>query len=134
MLQKNMHAISHTHVDTSTYRILTGEVELVTRSELLSVAATPSQPLFYAAVNGDTQTVVVTESTSIRLDWLKLITEVLGASAVNASYTFRRAQLDEYRNPIGPLDHERVDLPSQNRIAAILNVEADAFYIQVILL
>ena len=124
-----MHAISHTRVDTSTYRILTGEVELVTRSELLSVATTPSQPLFYAAVNGDTQTVVVTDSTSIRLDWLKWITEVLGASAVNASYTFRRAQLNEYRNPIGPL--ERIDLPSQNRIAAFLNVEAEELYIQV---
>ena len=94
------------------------------------MAATPSQPFFYAVVNGDTQTVVVTESTSIRLDWLKWITEVLGASAVNATYTFRRAQLDEYRNPIGPL--KRVDLPSQNRIAAILNVDADKFYIQVI--
>ena len=118
-------------VDTSTYKILNGEVDLVTRSDLLSVAVTSPFPFPYAAVNEDAQTVVLTESSSIILDWLKWVTEVLGESAINATYTFRRAQLDEYRNPVGPL--EQLNLTSQNRISLFLDVEASEYRIQVMI-
>jgi hypothetical protein len=120
----------HCRIDITTYKILDGEVDLVTRSELLSVAVMPSARFTYADVHEDTQIVVLTESSSIRLDWLKWVTEVLGESAINATYTFRRAQLDEYRNPVGPL--EQVNLTSQNRIAVFLTVEASEYHIQVI--
>ena len=69
-------------------------------------------------------------SSSIILDWLKWVTEVLGESAINATYTFRRAQLDKYRNPVGPL--KQLNLTSQNRISLFLNVEASEYRIQVI--
>ena len=118
-------------VDTSTYKILNGEVDLVTRDDLLSVAVTSPFPFAYAAVNEDTQTVVLTESSSIILDWLKWVTEVLGESAINATYTFHRAQLDEYRNPVGPL--EQLNLTSQNRISLFLDVEASEYRIQVMI-
>ena len=120
------------HIDTSTFQILNGEVEVVMRSELLSVAVLPpSQSYFaYASVTEDTQTVIVTESSSIRLDWLKWVTEVLGGSAINATYTLYRKQLDEYRNPIGPFEQVNTSSP-QNRIIVFLNVEASEYYIQV---
>ena len=65
------------------------------------MAVTFPLPYTYASVTEDSQTIILTESSSIILDWLKWVTEVLGESAVNATYTFRRAQLDEYRNPVG---------------------------------
>ena len=101
----------------------------MTRSELLSVAVPSANPFIYAFVTEDAQTVVVTESFYIRLDWLKWVTEKLGGSAINATYTLHRTQVDEYGIPIGPL--ELVNLSSQNRITVQLNVAANEYYIQV---
>ena len=109
-----------------------GEVDLVTRAELLSVAVTFPLPYTYAAVNEDSQTVVLKESSSIILDWLKWVTEVLGESATNATYTFRRAQLDRYRNPVGLL--KQLNLTSQNRISLFLDVEGNEYRIQVMII
>ena len=122
------------YVDNTTYKILNGEVDLITRAELLRVAVTLLVPHSYATVNEDTQTIVLTESSSIILDWLKWVTEVLGESAVNATYTFRRAQLDEYRNPVGPLEQLNLTSISQNRISLFLNVETSEYRIQVIII
>ena len=81
------------------------------------MAVTSANPFTYAFVTEDTQTVVATESSSIRLDWSKWITEELGGSAISATYTLHRTQLDEYRNPIGP--------------TVQFNVTANECYIQV---
>ena len=124
----------HIYVDTTTYKILIGEVDLVTRAELLSVAVTFPVPYTYAAVTEDSQTIVLTESSSIILDWLKWVTEVLGESAINATYTFRRAQLDRYRNPAGPLEQLNLTSTSQNRIFLFLDVEASEYRIQVMII
>ena len=95
------------------------------------MAVTSANPFTYAFVTEDTQTVVATESSSIRLDWSKWITEELGGSAINATYTLHRTQLDEYRNPSGPL--EQIDLSSQNRTTVQFNVTANEHYIRVTL-
>ena len=119
-------------VDISTFQILTDEVELETRPELLSVAVIdfPSTNLAYAFVSADdTQVVVVTDSSSISLDWSRWVNEVLSGSAVNATYTLHRTQLDEYRNTLRP--SEVVGLSPQGRIIVELNVERNNFYILV---
>ena len=94
-------------------------------------APLPPYPFIYTAafITEDIQTVIVRESSAIRLDWLKWVTEVLGASAINATYTLRKAQLDEHRNPVEPL--ETIDLSSQGRIAVQFDVERNKYSIQV---
>ena len=47
-------------------------------------------------VTDDQQTAIVTVGVNIRLDWSSWVTEVLGAeSALNATYTYYRTQLNE---------------------------------------
>ena len=121
---------SHFHAtDTSTFQILTGEVELKTRSEFLSVAATLPFHFTQAFVTDLVQTVILKESSSVRLDWLKWVTEhpVVGGLVENTTFVVRRTQLDEYRNPLGPPR----EVTPQDRNRVWVNPEEKYFYVQV---
>ena len=97
MMVQLMHD-SYFTLDISTFQILLDEVDLISmmRANLLGVAVTSTVVAVVPFVTDDNQTVVAAESTIVRLDWLKWVTEVLGASAIDATFTLHRTQLDEY--------------------------------------
>ena len=79
-----------------------------------------------AFVTDDQQTSIVTDGSAIRLDWTRWVDEVLGESAVNATYTLRRTQLNESGSPIGgAVEFEGI----VNRILINFDPEADAYYV-----
>ena len=90
-------------------------------------------PLFTLAsalVTDEDQTVVLMNTSLIRLDWLRWVTETLGDSAGDASYTLRKTQLDEFGNPIRvPEVVQPTDLES--RIIVQLNPTANEYYVQI---
>ena len=68
------------------------------RPELFKVAALQN---VLVNVTDDQQTAVVTVGVNIRLDWSSWVSEVLGGSADNATYTYHRTQLNESGSAIG---------------------------------
>jgi hypothetical protein len=82
-------------------------------------------------VTDDQQTAVVTVGVNIRLDWSSWVTEVLGAeSALNATFTYYRTQLNESGRDIGAGPTEVLQ-PSE-RITVRTNEELNTFYVEVI--
>ena len=120
---------SHFMLDTSTFQILLGEVDLMsmTRTDLLGVAVV-------SFVTDDNQTVIAAESTIVSLDWLKWVTEVLGASAIDATFTLHRTQLDEYGNEIGSVEvfnvFTNVDT-GEDRIVTWFKAEDKQYFVRV---
>ena len=96
---------------------------------MLSVAAGQGESV-RAFVSDDRQTAVVTDGAAIRLDWYRWVNEVLGDSAVNATYTVRSTQLDESGNPIGS---SQVLEPSEpgSRIRVNVNSSEDVYYVSI---
>ena len=68
------------------------------RPELFKVAALQN---VLVNVTDDQQTAVVTVGVNIRLDWSSWVSEVLGGSAGNATYTYHRTQLNESGSAVG---------------------------------
>ena len=91
------------------------------------MAAGPEESV-RVSVSGDVQTAIVTGGTTIGLDWLRWVTEVLGDRAGNATYTLRRIQLDVSGNPVGPAE---VLGPSQStdRIVVKINAEENEYFV-----
>ena len=83
-----------------------------------------------AFVTGDIQTAIVTDSARIRLDWSRWVSEVLGGSAGNATYTVSRTQLDESGNVVGTA---QVLGPSEplDRIVVKFNPETNEYYVEI---
>ena len=115
--------------EISNFQILIGEVELGPRPELLDVAV-PLFTLASALVTDEDQTVILLNTSLIRLDWLGWVTETLGDSASDASYTLRKTQLDEFGNPVrGPEVIQPTDLES--RIIVRLSPTTNEYYVQI---
>ena len=115
--------------ETSNYQILIGDVELGPRPELLDVAV-PLFTLTRALVTDEQQTVILMNTSLIILDWSTWVTDTLGDSADDASYTIRRTQLDVLGNPIRfPEEVQPTDLNS--RIVVQLNPANNEYYIQI---
>ena len=83
-----------------------------------------------AFVTGDIQTAIVTDSARIRLDWSRWVSEVLGGSAGNATYTVSRTLLDESGNVVGTA---QVLGPSEplDRIVVKFNPETNEYYVEI---
>ena len=113
--------------ETSNYQILIGDVELGPRPELLDVAV-PLFTLTRALVTDEQQTVILMNTSLIILDWSRWVTDTLGDSAGDASYTIRRIQLDVLGNPIrSPEEVQPTDLSS--RIIVQLNPANNEYYV-----
>ena len=83
-----------------------------------------------ASVSGDVQTAIVTGGATIRLDWLRWVSEVLGDRASGANYTIRRTQLDESGNPVGQAEVLRPSDPD-DRILVNFNSGENEYYVQI---
>ena len=93
--------------------------------ELFKVAAIQNELVNVTDVQ---QTAVVTVGVNIRLDWSSWVTEVLSAdSALNATYTYYRTQLNESGSLFGP---SKV-LHQSERITTRANEEQNIFYVEI---
>ena len=112
----------------SNFQVLIGDVDLgplSERPELFKVAAVQDEVV---NVTDDQQTAVVTVGVNIRLDWSSWVTEVLGdKSALNATYTYYRTQLNE----IGIVNGSTQVLQSSERITVRANEELNIFYVEI---
>ena len=79
-------------------------------------------------VTDEIQTAIATEGAYILLDWFRWVTETLGDSAVNASYTLRRTQLSESGAPLGPA---QVVNTSDDRIEIEFESDENEFYVKI---
>ena len=79
-------------------------------------------------VTNDIQTAVATEGAYILLDWLRWVTETLGDSAVNATFTLYRTQLNESGEPLGPAE---VVNASTNRIEIEFEFDENEYYVKI---
>ena len=113
----------------SNFQILIGEVELGPRSELVDVAV-PSSSSGFALVSDERQTAVVLDMARIRLDWSRWVSEVLGGSAGNATYTVSRTQLDESGNAVGTAQVLEPSEPPE-RIVVKFNPERNEYYVEI---
>ena len=116
--------VIYTPTGNSNFQVLLGDVELgplSQRPELFKVAALQN---VLVNVTDDQQTAVVTVGVNIRLDWSSWVSEMLGGSAVNASYVLYRTQLNESGNAIESAE------PSE-RIIVRINAEMNEFYVEV---
>ena len=95
------------------------------RPELFKVAAIQNETV---NVTDDQQTAVITPGVSVRLDWSSWVSEVLGAdSALNATFTYYRTQLNELGSVIRPSE---VLQPSE-RIIIRTDDELNIFYVEI---
>ena len=116
----------------SNFRILIGDVELGQRPELLDVAALPLSQVF-AYVTEDRQTAVVSQSSRIRLDWLRWVREVLGGSASEATYTVYRTRIDESGDEVG-FREALPSTPADGSFRIIVNISpgTNEFYVEIL--
>ena len=112
--------------------VLIGDVELGQFPELLDVAAQPSSFVF-AFVTEDNQTAVVSESSAIRLNWLRWVREALGRSSLAANYTIYKTPIDESGNIIGPREVLQPTPPNDfsSRIGVMANKTSNEFYVEI---
>ena len=112
----------------SNFQVLIGDVDLgplSQRPELFKVAAVQDEVV---NITDDQQTAVVTVGVNIRLDWSSWVTEVLGdESALNATYTYYRTQLNE----IGIVNGSIEVLQSSEQITVRDNEELNIFYVEI---
>ena len=85
----------------STFQILIGDVQLGQRPELLEVALQPFGEGI-AFVTDQNQTAVVSQSSTIRVDWLRWVRETLGNLTTVAEYTVYKTLLDGSGNVVFP--------------------------------
>ena len=111
----------------SNFQVLLGDVELgplSQRPELFKVAALQN---VLVNVTDDQQTAVITVGVNICLDWSNWVSEVLGDSAGNATYTYYRTQLNESGSAIGSFEVLR---QSEN-ITIRANGELNIFFVEI---
>ena len=113
--------------DTSNFQVLIGDVKLrQNRAELLEVAAMDRERV-RVFVTDEIQTAIVTNGASILLDWFRWVTETLGDSAINATYTVLRTELDENGDP----EEQPEEVESSNRIEVKFESDEDEYYIKI---
>ena len=95
---------------------------------MLEVAARDGERV-RAFVTDRMQTAVATEGAYVLLDWFRWVTETLGDSAVNATYTLRRTQMSESGEAIGP---PQVVNNSSDRIEIKLDSDEDEYYVEIL--
>ena len=83
-----------------------------------------------AFVSDERQTAIVTEGASIRLDWLRWVDEVLGDSALNATFTVTKTQLDESGDPIGEAEVLQPS-GSVDRITVAVDPDTNEYYVSI---
>lgn len=78
-------------------------------------------------VTDERQTAIVTNGAYILLDWFRWVTETLGDSAINATYTIRKTELDENGNP----EEEAEEVESNDRIEVEFESDEDEYYVKI---
>ena len=114
-------------IGDTNFQVLLGDVKLGPLSqqpELFKVAALQN---VLVNVTDDQQTAVVTVGVNIRLDWSNWVSEVLGDSAGNASYTFYRTQLNES----GAAIESSQVLQRSERVTIGTNKELNVFFVEI---
>ena len=115
------------HADTSNFQVLIGDVELgQDRPELLDVAAMDGESVRVFVTN-EIQTAIVTNGASILLDWFRWVTETLGDSAINATFTIQRIELDENGDP----DEDPEEVESNDRIEVEFESDENEYYVKI---
>ena len=94
---------------------------------LLDVAARDGDRVRVFVTN-ETQTAIVTEGAYVLLDWFRWVTETLGDSAVNTTFTLYRTELNESGDPIGPAE---VVNASTDRIEIEFEFDESEFYVKI---
>ena len=116
-----------TNIANSNFQVLLEDVELGPLSqqpELFKVAALQN---VLVNVTDDQQTAVVTVGVNICLDWSSWVSEVLGGSAVNSTYTYQRTQLNESGGAIGSSEV----LQQSENIIFRANEELNIFFVEI---
>ena len=78
-------------------------------------------------VTNEIQTVIATNGAYLLLDWYRWVTETLGDSAINATYTIRKTELDENGNP----EEEPEEVESSDRIEVEFESDEDEYYVKI---
>ena len=78
-------------------------------------------------VTDERQTAIVTNGAYILLDWFRWVTETLGDSAINATYTIRSTELDEDGEP----EEEAEEVESSDRIEVEFESDEDEYYVKI---
>ena len=114
-------------VDTSNFQVLIGDVELGQDIPgLLDVAAGDGDRV-RVFVTDEIQTAIATEGAYILLDWFRWVTETLGESAVNATYTVRQMELNESGDPV----EEPEEVESDERIEVEFESDENEYYVKI---
>ena len=79
-------------------------------------------------VTNETQTAIATDEAYILLDWFRWVTETLGDSVINATYTLYRTQLNEAGEPLGPAE---VVNASTDRIEIEFEFDEEEYYVKI---
>lgn len=115
-------------LDISNFQVLIGDVELGQDiPELLDVAAGDGDRV-RVFVSDETQTAIATGGAYILLDWLRWVTETIGDSAINATYTLYRTQLNESGEPLGAAE---VVNASTDRIEIEFEFDENEYYVKI---
>ena len=78
-------------------------------------------------VTDERQTAIVTNGAYILLDWFRWVTETLGDSAINATFTIRSTELDEDGEP----EEEAEEVESSDRIEVEFESDEDEYYVKI---
>ena len=129
-----LHELTHQHPcilflysAVSNFQVLIGDVELGQDiPELLDVAARQGDRV-RVFVTDDIQTAIVTNGSYILLDWLRWVTETLGDSVVNATFTITSTELDEDGIPV----EEPEEAESNDRIKVEFESDEEEYYVKI---
>ena len=114
-------------VDSSSFQVLIGDVELGQNiPQLLDVAAGVGDEV-RVFVTEDAQTAIVTDGADITLDWSRWVAEVLGNSASRANFTIRSTRLNESGYPVeGP-----EEVKSTDRIEVEFESDKNEYFVEI---
>jgi hypothetical protein len=107
--------------------VLIGDVELGQDIPGLLDVAARAEERVRVFVTDERQTAIVTNGASILLDWFRWVSETLGDSAINATYTARRTELDENGDP----EEEAEEVESSDRIEVEFESDEEEYYIKI---
>ena len=114
-------------LDISNFQVLIGDVALGQDIPGLLDVAAGEEDRVRVFVSDDIQTAVVTDGAYILLDWFRWITETLGDSVVNATFTITSTELDEN----GEVDEEPEEVESNDRIEVEFESDEDEYYVKI---
>ena len=78
-------------------------------------------------VTDEVQTAIVADGAYILLDWYRWVSETLGDSAINATYTIRKTELDEDGDP----EEEPEEVESSDRIEVEFESDEEEYYVKI---